>query len=75
MFKNHEVRIRVEKSAPNSAPNDIPAANDLDPGRISVLVAQNVDHIAKLVGIGIAGTYALHTASEIAIHIAKTKIK
>lgn len=75
MFKNHEVRIRLEKTKPHSAADSIPESNDLDPGRISILVAQNVDHIAKLVGIGIAGTYALHTASEIAIHIAKTKIK
>lgn len=76
MFQNHELRVQVaRKNSPSTTTDSIPAAGDCDPGRISVLVSQNVEQIAKYVGIGVAGTFALRTASEIAIHIAKVKIK
>lgn len=76
MFKNHEIRVQLAKrDSPSTTTSNIPEAGDLDPGRISVLVSNHTEQIAKLVGIGVAGTYALHTASQIVIHIAKVKIK
>lgn len=77
MFKNHEIRVRLVKTSKPSTPtvDETTDSGDLDPGRISVLVAAHTDQIAKLVAVGVTGTYVLHTASQIAIHIAKTKIK
>lgn len=77
MFGNRSLQVSVVKTPKpgTAAPDETPEKEGIDVDKVSNLVITHTNHLAKLAGTAYVAKRVVDAACEIAVIIAKAKIK